>query len=147
MPVHNNKNKREVATLIPYKTSGQETCFFLQVRDHNAPRLPGFFGFFGGGLENDESPDEALVREIKDELGLTLTGEQRLFSRYEALTSINHVYIVDADERFDGNVTVYEGERGEFLSETQIKQEDKICDSDKLILTQLSKTLRGEFTW
>lgn len=145
MPIHNKK--REVATLIPYKTIVQETCFFLQVRDHNAPRLPGFFGFFGGGLESGESSDEALAREIKEELGLTLTDEHRLFSRYETLTMINHVYIIGANERFEGSVTVYEGECGVFLSETQIKQEDKICDSDKLILTQLSKTLRGKFTW
>jgi tRNA A37 N6-isopentenylltransferase MiaA len=26
--------------------------------------LPDFFGFFGGGAENDENPEETLQREI-----------------------------------------------------------------------------------
>jgi len=139
--------KREVATLIPYKITNEETSFFLQIRDQNAPRLPGFFGLFGGGLETNETPEEALRREIQEELGVGLTDQYRLFSRYEAMTTINNVYIMQVRDGFEHGITVYEGDGGKFLSQKQIDDEKKICDSDRLILVQLGKSLNHEFTW
>lgn len=32
------------------------------------------YGFFGGKIEDGENPDQALVREIKEELGIKLTN-------------------------------------------------------------------------
>ena len=139
--------KREVAVLIPYKMADKEISFFLQIRDQNAPRLPGFFGMFGGGLENTETPEEALKREIREELELELTDQYRLFSRYEAITTIKHVYILQVDEGFEHSVTVHEGDGGKFLSQTEVIDEQKICDLDRLVLVQLGKSLKNEPTW
>jgi 8-oxo-dGTP pyrophosphatase MutT (NUDIX family) len=140
--------KREVSTLIPYfLTVNREALFFMQIRDEDAPRLPGYLGFFGGGVEEGESPTEALKREIKEELALDLTDEYSLFSRYEALHTVNNVYLMQIAEDFASTVTVHEGEGGKFVSARDIQDERKICDSDRLILIQLSKTLKGEETW
>lgn len=41
----------------------------LQLRDHDAPTFPGRLATFGGGIEQNETPMAALVRELKEELG------------------------------------------------------------------------------
>lgn len=61
-------NKRKVSLLIPYQTRRGKVFVFLQKRAKDAKRLPDYFGFFGGGIENNESSEEALKREILEEL-------------------------------------------------------------------------------
>ena len=40
----------------------------LQLRTKDAPTSPGKWGFFGGGIEKDETPLEAVKRECYEEL-------------------------------------------------------------------------------
>jgi mutator protein MutT len=56
---------RNVAVLILYNTTGQ---ILLQHRSSHALRLPNFWAFFGGGIDQGESPTEALERELREEL-------------------------------------------------------------------------------
>lgn len=46
---------------------------------------PGMWEFPGGKLEANEAPDAALIREVKEEVGLDVT-------KYEFLTQIDHDY-------------------------------------------------------
>lgn len=137
------KQKREISTLIPYAhTDGGELLFFLQKRDEDAPRLPDFFGLFGGGLELGETPEICIQREIKEELDIPV-NKPIFFCRFESLNLVNHVFIKEVDASFGDAVAVREGSYGTFLSEIEI-QKEKICDSDKLVLAQLTKYLKGE---
>ena len=47
-------------------------------RSHEKPLYPGCWGLPGGHLESDETPEQALVREIREELGVTPTAFQRM---------------------------------------------------------------------
>ena len=52
-----------------------DNCYVLQLRD-NKPNIaaPGKWSLFGGMVESGESPREALVREIQEELSIKLSN-------------------------------------------------------------------------
>lgn len=50
---------------------------FGQMRDEKLDiAMPGRIGFFGGGVDSDETPIEAAVREIKEEIGVEFAPEE-----------------------------------------------------------------------
>jgi mutator protein MutT len=49
------------------------------------------WGFFGGGIESGETPEQALVREIKEELNVTLRTFT-FFRRYKVFLLDNESY-------------------------------------------------------
>lgn len=51
----------------------QEQRILLQHRDVGAPKHPGYWGFFGGALQPQETPEEAVRREAREELEYDLT--------------------------------------------------------------------------
>ena len=70
---------RSVSILLLYNSKGE---VLLQHRDLKAQYYPGYWGFFGGGIEANETPEEAIKREAKEELQLKLDNI-KLFKRYE----------------------------------------------------------------
>jgi len=60
--------KRQVAVIIFYD---EKKRILLQNRA-GISKFGEEWGFFGGGVEGDETPNEALVREIKEELDYQL---------------------------------------------------------------------------
>jgi len=65
------ENKRRVAGVILYR----EGRVLLQHRDDKPEiRWPGAWAIFGGHVEEGETPEEAALREMEEELGLRLEG-------------------------------------------------------------------------
>lgn len=125
------KQKRQVASLVPYRRTSDGYEFYLQKRGTNTQVNPGLFGIFGGGLEGSETPGEGMLREIREEL--TYTPVQPVyFSRYEAGRGILSVFIEEVGSDFEVNVTVAEGEYGRFL-----KTEEILFAPDVSVLSQL----------
>ena len=58
--------------------------YALQLRDNN-PEIscPGMWGLFGGKIEKHEKPENAIVREIKEELDIELKNHKFLWAEKE----------------------------------------------------------------
>jgi 8-oxo-dGTP pyrophosphatase MutT (NUDIX family) len=70
----------------------QNQQFLLQLRD-NIPTIvyPGHWAFFGGHIEPDETPEQAVWREIKEEIGYTPPW-LKPFKQWQTETVVRHVY-------------------------------------------------------
>jgi 8-oxo-dGTP diphosphatase len=82
--------------------------------DKPAIPFPNHWDFFGGHVEERETPEQALVREVKEELGLDLLVWQ-LFRTYECLTGDvypNRKYIFRACvDKTPEDLVLYEGQK------------------------------------
>lgn len=114
---------------------------YLQKRAKDAQRLPGYFGFFGGGIEVGETPEQGLVREMQEEVGVVLEG-YTYFKSYEFERGVVHVFYLQASQDFETRIRIEEGEYGQWFSESEIVQEPLLIGQDKMILRELVNMLR-----
>ena len=112
------KTKRETALLIPYKIVNGTIFVFLQKRNKDSKILPDHFSFFGGKLEPGEGKEEALKREIQEELNFELKEYSFLntYDSFEGGSIILNVHFTKVSDDFDETVTVSEGQYGKFLA-------------------------------
>lgn len=94
--------------LVPYYFKQNELFVFLQRRSADAPRNPNILGAFGGGLEGDEDNEQALLREMQEELEYAPQNHE-LLGVFETDHSISSYYIEEVAENFEDLVTVHEG--------------------------------------
>lgn len=91
------------------------------------------YGLFGGGIEKDESENDALIREIFEELGV----RPKYFHLWKTMEiniegyglGLFHYFIIPLNEIFS-NITAKEGnilriKITDFLSKTDIEKEDR----------------------
>jgi mutator protein MutT len=91
---------RNVSVLILYKADGK---ILLQHRSKDAPTLPDHWSFFGGGVEEGESPEQAVRREAVEELGYQLASP-RLFSVKQIAVEKRELTLHVFVERYDGGL-------------------------------------------
>jgi 8-oxo-dGTP pyrophosphatase MutT (NUDIX family) len=132
-------SERAVSLLLPYKKENGEILVYLQRRDKDAKRLPDWFGFFGGGIEEGESPEQALLREVKEELNY-LPIKTQFLGEY----ANRWVYILYAPADFESSVTVLEGQYGKWFHEKEVLNEPLLTESDKEILKSFYQSLQFE---
>lgn len=53
---------------------------FLTIKRSQEVRAPGAIGFAGGGVEPDEAQADAIVREMQEELGVTVSPVKRVWT-------------------------------------------------------------------
>ncbi len=134
--------KRLISILIPYRRNSDKFSVFLQKRSKDAKRLPDFFGFFGGGAENGENPEEALKREMMEEISFVPSGYDFL-KKYEFPRSIKSIYYLEAGDEFEKQIEVKEGEYGKYFTEDEALSEPKLIEEDKIVLRDLFSKLRA----
>ncbi len=73
----------------------QESKFLLQLRD-NIPTInhPGYWAFFGGHVEPNETPAAAVKRELEEEIGYA-PAVISWFDSFVAPEVVRHIYYGD----------------------------------------------------
>jgi len=137
-----NTSKRITTHLIPYKIINNEFFFFLQKCSNNAERHPGWFTIFGGGVELGETAEEAMLREIKEELNF-IPNKYLYLGEYSDDYSVSNYYISEVANNFEANIKISEGDYGKFFSETEIKSETKLTENNKNILKDLISKVKN----
>jgi 8-oxo-dGTP diphosphatase len=69
----------------------------LQHRDGKAPTEPNRWGMFGGSIEDGESPEEAMIRELHEEIGpVAASVHPRLVREYLAESGkYRYVFLIE----------------------------------------------------
>jgi 8-oxo-dGTP pyrophosphatase MutT (NUDIX family) len=116
--------KKENAAFLAYRTGPEGREYFLQRRDKDAPGYPDCFDFFGGGLEVDETPEEAMYRETYEELEYH-PEHASYFKAYEyGGYKLVHIFPEQVGPGFEDRVRVHEGEYGKFLTLAELEAMD-----------------------
>ena len=95
-----------IPTVLCYVTRGEEVLMLHRVKKENDINKDKWIGI-GGKLQENESPDECLLREAREETGLTLTDYRCrgivtfISDRYEG----EYMYLFTADG-FTGQMLV-----------------------------------------
>jgi 8-oxo-dGTP pyrophosphatase MutT (NUDIX family) len=132
---------RRTAEFIPYRFIDGQWCLFVQKRTKDAPLAADMFGIFGGHLEDGESPETALFREILEELDYH-PWNARFFRKYEYIDCEQYVFVTEVDEGFENEIKVLEGEYGAFFSESDLNSE-KVIEFDKAVFHDVFRWLEG----
>lgn len=93
---------KQLAGLILY---GHKNRLLLQHRTDDAPTFPGCWSFFGGEVEKDETPEQAVNREALEELSYSLNDPRFWASQRFTYGEINYVSYLFLD-RYDGSELV-----------------------------------------
>jgi 8-oxo-dGTP diphosphatase len=112
---------KEIAAIILENDNGE---FLLYLRD-NKPDIPfpNHWDLIGGHIEEGESPEQALVREVKEELDIDLK-DYSFYKKYECLTgdayeNIKYIYSGKINLPIE-EVTLLEGVRPQYFSREEI---------------------------
>jgi 8-oxo-dGTP diphosphatase len=112
---------KKIAAIILENDKGE---FLLALRD-NKPGIPfpNHWDLIGGHVEEGETPEEALIREVKEELDIDLK-EYSFFRVYECLTgdayeNIKYIFTGKINIPIE-EVTLLEGERPGYFSREEI---------------------------
>ncbi len=100
----------------------------------------GRWEFPGGKVEPDESPAQALVREVAEELGVTVTVTRWLAG--EAAIGTDHVLTVAVAQLVEGEPTPTEHDEVRWLSADQLGDVDWL-EPDRPFLGELREILEA----
>ena len=112
---------KQIAAIILENDKGE---ILLYLRD-NKPDIPfpNHWDLIGGHIEEGETPEEALLREVKEELDINLT-DYTFYKKYECLTgdayeNIKYIYSGKINLPIE-EVTLLEGVRPQYFSKSEI---------------------------
>lgn len=122
---------RNVAVIILYNKNKK---ILLQHRAEDAERLPGYWAFFGGGIEEGETPEEAVKREAREELNYELESPKLIMTqKFIWKEDQNTKYVFVEEHNQDKEIVLGEGQGLEWYYFSELDKL-KIVDHDIEVL-------------
>jgi len=112
---------QKIAQIILENDKGE---FLLALRDNKSwIPFPNHWDLIGGHVEDGETPEEALIREFKEELGLDLKDHQ-FYKEFECLEgdayeNIKYIYTGKINIPIE-EITLYEGQYARYFTKEEI---------------------------
>ncbi len=129
-------NKQPQCGLILENREGK---VLLQLRDNRPDILfPNLWGTFGGEIEDGETPEMAITREIREETGYELHDPEYVDNfLYES--RVIHIY-----RKIDHTITpedlaIHEGQKGMFFSLEEVKNLGCAANSKEIVIAYFQK--------
>jgi 8-oxo-dGTP diphosphatase len=132
--------QRDIALIVLFNENNQ---ILLQHRTNDAPTYPGYWGFFGGKIENSENPKNAIKRETFEELNYTLSNP-KLVLTLNYKTETHHGKKFYFTKKYNKNpLNLQEGQDMKWVTFVQAKNL-KINNWNKKILEQLENIIKSK---
>lgn len=131
----------EVVAGIIWKT--QPKSFLVQERPPNAKLFPGYWEFPGGKVEPNESLENAMQRELEEELDIRITDFEfwktdfHYYSTNDLSVNLNYFII----KQFSGEPKGLEGQKITWIQKDTNTQELNFLEADLEILKELKSQL------
>ena len=112
---------KKIAAIILENDNGE---FLLALRDNKSSiPFPNHWDLIGGHVEKGETPEEALIREVKEELDIDIK-DYLFYKTFECLTgdeyeNIKYIYTGKINLPIE-EITLLEGERAQYFSKEEI---------------------------
>jgi 8-oxo-dGTP pyrophosphatase MutT (NUDIX family) len=81
--------------------------FLLVKRSSSELKYSGFWGLPGGSVEKNETPTDALIREIGEELGISISNFI-LLKKYDMGNNLINVYVYNSSDFNENNIILNE---------------------------------------
>ncbi len=112
----------KIIAAIILENDKKEILLYLRDNKPGIP-FPDHWDLIGGHVEDGESPEEALIREFKEELDLDLK-DYIFYKRYECFTgdvyeNIKYIYTAKINLPIE-EITLLEGVRPQYFKRTEI---------------------------
>lgn len=133
---------KKIAKIILFDNKSKK--FLLQLRD-NSPSIsyPNTWTLFGGRIEKNETPEEAIKRELKEEIsGLKIGSIKKLFTknRYQdGLKVEDNIFYAEIVSDLS-NTNLLEGQKMRLFSKIELNS-DKIFPPFKSYIQKFQKDM------
>jgi 8-oxo-dGTP diphosphatase len=127
------ETKKPVGTSILFVNNKNEILLFLRDDIPNIP-FPNCWDILGGHPEGDETPEECIRREMKEEIELDVNNP-KLFKVSEMSDRTEYTFWGKANFEIE-NINLHEGQKLQWFSEDKIKNlsDDEIAFNFKQII-------------
>ena len=104
---------------------------------------PNYYSFWGGGIEFGETPEAAMLREMREELAYVPKGYECL-GTFLTPGAVKTVFYGRVEKQIIDALKVYEGQCGVWLDEETLLQQPNIILQDKCIIKNVMRKIMDE---
>lgn len=125
----------------------RKTCGGILIENHKillgkrrSDRLyPDIWDIFGGHIEEGETREETLVRELKEEIGIKVKDYEYLESYQDkdptfGIDYVHHIYIIHSWEGVPENKNPCEHDRIQWFSRSELMDLPMHCEVKRIIM-------------